>query len=119
MATGYSLNGFCYTDMPAALAGYKLQFPQTDAFSVNDLVTASYSGNTISYNINSRQMSSNALNSRTGSLTLPTCQLQGTLTTSITDMTIANDLSKHEFFHVNIILVIACLIMFALGFSSR
>jgi len=101
---GFSFNGRCYQDGPTVLKAFNLQFPIVDGTSVNDLVSSSINTATspvLSYSVLSRQWSTNTLTSRTGSITLESCN-EPTNVELLPDYWIA--------------LFIGCCVMFGLGF---
>jgi len=101
---GFSFNGRCYQDGPTVLNAFKIQFPIVDGTSVIDLVSSSISTAAtpvLSYQVLSRQWSTNTQSSRTGSITLESCS-EPTNVELLPDYWIA--------------LFIGCCVMFGLGF---
>ena len=97
------MNGTCYPDTASALTVFKKSFPYYDGNSANDLVAATVAGSVLTYNINSRQWSSNALASRTGTVKFQSC--------TVPDSTFTVDQIPVQ----NVLVVCMCMIMFALG----
>lgn len=77
---GFSYNGRCYQDGPTVLDAFNIQFPIVDGTSVVDLVSSSITTAeppVLTYEVLSRQWSTDTLTSRTGSITLESCTVTG------------------------------------------
>lgn len=98
---GFSLNGSCYQDSPAALLAWKNQFPTADAGVIVQLNSSSATaGGLLSYATTATDLTSNASKTNAGTVQMRACDYN--------DVTLGQDYGFSVF--------IGCSLMFALGF---
>ena len=98
---GYSLNGSCFKDAPAALLGWNNQFPMADAGVVVQLNSSSATaGGLLSYATTATDLIANSSKTNAGTVQMRVCDYN--------DVTLGQDYGFSVF--------IGCSLMFALGF---
>lgn len=74
MATGYAIDGLCYPDSASALDAFKASMTSLSG-QLEESLTATISGNVISYTATAYDFATNNIRTRTSTVSLPSCEL--------------------------------------------